>query len=133
MLFRSREDPGAVITEHALAGDDALCAKALSMFVSIYGAEAGNLALKVLALGIVVSVYGAEAGNLALKALAVGGVVLAGGIAPRLMPLLGAGMLVSAFRDKGRLSSLMETIPVLVALNPKTALFGAARVALSLL
>jgi glucokinase len=110
---RMREgDPAAVVGELGLAGSDRLCE---------------------MALGIVVSVYGAEAGNLALKALAVGGVVLAGGIAPRLMPLLGAGALVSAFRDKGRLSSLMETIPVLVALNPKTALFGAARVALSLL
>jgi glucokinase len=82
-------------------------------------------------LEVFVSVYGAEAGNLALKALAVGGVVVAGGIAPRIMPALGAGPFVSAFRDKGRLSALMETIPVLVALNPKTALLGAARVALT--
>jgi len=79
-----------------------------------------------------VSVYGAEAGNLALKALAVGGVIVAGGIAPRILPALRAGSFVAAFRDKGRLSSLMETIPVFVALNPKTALLGAARVAASL-
>jgi glucokinase len=105
-------DPAAVVGELGLRGSDRLCEMALGVFVSVYGAEAGNLAL---------------------KALAVGGVVVAGGIAPRLMPLLGEGTLVSAFRDKGRLSSLMDTIPVLVALNPKTPLFGAARVALSLL
>ena len=105
-------DPAAVVGELGMRGSDRLCE---------------------MALGILGSVYGAEAGNLALKALALGGVVVAGGIAPRLMPLLRAGAFVSAFRDKGRLSSLMETIPVLVALNPKTALLGAARVALSLL
>jgi glucokinase len=107
-----REDPGAVITEHALAGDDALCAKALSMFVSIYGAEAGNLALKVLALG---------------------GVVVAGGIAPRILPMLRAGGFIAAFRDKGRLTPLMNTIPVRVAVNPRAPLLGAARIAADLL
>jgi len=104
-------DPAAVITELGLDGADRLCALALALFVSVYGAEAGNLAL---------------------KALAVGGVIVAGGIAPRILPALRAGSFVAAFRDKGRLSSLMETIPVFVALNPKTALLGAARVAASL-
>ena len=101
-------DPAAVITELGMDGADRLCAMALAIFVSVYGAEAGNLAL---------------------KALAVGGVVVAGGIAPRILPALKGGSFLAAFRDKGRLSSLMETIPVLVALNPKTALLGAARVA----
>jgi glucokinase len=110
VLMRER-DPAAVVTELAMAGMDRLSEMALGVFVSVYGAEAGNLAL---------------------KALAVGGVVVAGGVAPRIMPALSAGAFVSAFRDKGRLSSLMETIPVRVALNPKTALLGAARVALSL-
>ena len=104
-------DPAAVVTELGVGGADRLCAMALAVFVSVYGAEAGNLAL---------------------KALAVGGVVVAGGIAPRIRPALSGGSFVTAFRDKGRLSSLMETIPVLVALNPKTALLGAARVAAAL-
>jgi len=104
-------DPAAVITELGARSADRLSEMTLAVFVSVYGAEAGNLAL---------------------KALAVGGVVVAGGIAPRIMPALSAGPFVTAFRDKGRLSALMETIPVLVALNPKTALLGAARVALTL-
>lgn len=107
-----RDDPGAVITEHALAGADALCEKTVAMFVSIYGAEAGNLALKV---------------------LAVGGVVVAGGIAPRILPMLRKGGFIAAFRDKGRLTPLMDTIPVRVALNPRAPLLGAARVAAELL
>ena len=104
-------DPAAVVSELGMDGADRLCAMALGVFVSVYGAEAGNLAL---------------------KALALGGVIVAGGIAPRMLPALRAGSFVAAFRDKGRLSSLMETIPVLVVMNPKTALLGAARVAASL-
>ena len=104
-------DPAAVITQLGARSADRLSEMTLAVFISVYGAEAGNLAL---------------------KALAVGGVVVAGGIAPRIMPALSAGPFVTAFRDKGRLSALMETIPVLVALNPKTALLGAARVALTL-
>ncbi|HEV8587170.1 MAG TPA: glucokinase [Methylomirabilota bacterium] len=107
----AERDPAAVISDLGARQADRLCAMALTVFVSVYGAEAGNLAL---------------------KALAVGGVVVAGGIAPQIMPALTAGPFVTAFRDKGRLAPLMETIPVSVALNPKTALLGAARVALSL-
>ncbi len=107
----AERDPAAVITDLGARLADRLCATALTVFVSVYGAEAGNLAL---------------------KALAVGGVVVAGGIAPRIMPALSAGPFIAAFRDKGRLAPLMETIPVNVALNPKTALLGAARVAATL-
>jgi len=106
-MMRER-DPAAVVTERGMDGGDRLCEMTLNIFVSVYGAEAGNLAL---------------------KALAVGGVVVAGGIAPRITSVLAAGGFITAFRDKGRLASLMETIPVHVALNPKTALLGAARVA----
>ena len=110
-MMRER-DPAAVVTEFGMRAADRLCEMALNVFVSVYGAEAGNLAL---------------------KALAVRGVVVAGGIAPRIAPVLAAGGFISAFRDKGRLASLMESISVRVALNPKTALLGAARVARAML
>jgi glucokinase len=110
-MMRER-DPAAVITELGVRAADRLCEMTLNVFVSVYGAEAGNLAL---------------------KALALRGVVVAGGIAPRMTQLLAAGAFVSAFRDKGRLMPLMESIPVRVALNPKTALLGSARVARSML
>jgi glucokinase len=103
-----RRDPAAVVAETALAGGDALCGKALDIFVSVYGAEAGNLAL---------------------KGMALGGVFVSGGIAPRILPRLQAGEFVEAFRDKGRLRPLMETIPIDVVLNPEAPLLGAARVA----
>jgi len=105
------EDPSAVVSEVALAGTDAVCAAALDIFVAAYGAEAGNLAL---------------------KGLAVGGVFLAGGIAPKILPKLADGAFADAFRDKGRFADLMASIPVHVVLEPRAALFGAARVAASL-
>ena len=36
------------------------------------------------------------------------------------------GTFVRAFRDKGRFSTLLESVPVRVILDPKTALRGAA-------
>lgn len=101
----TREDPAAVISEAALEKNVPLCAQALEMFVSVYGAEAGNLAL---------------------KALARAGVYLGGGIAPKILPKLTDGTFVRAFTDKGRLSGLVAEIPVSVILEPHTALYGAA-------
>jgi len=102
----------SAISELGLAGADPLCAKALDMFVSIYGAAAGNLAL---------------------KALAVGGVFVGGGIAPKILPKMLDGTFMAAFRAKGRFAGLMDSIPVRLALNPRAPLIGAAHVARALL
>jgi glucokinase len=104
-------DPSATIAAHGLAGDDALCIEALHLFVSIYGAEAGNLAL---------------------KCLAIGGVFVAGGIAPKILPVLQNGGFVRSFIDKGRCAEVLRRIPVKVALTPNTPLLGAAHLALRL-
>ena len=98
-------DPAAVITAHALAGDDPLCRETLALFCALYGAEAGNLALKVLARG---------------------GVYLAGGIAGRILPLLEAGEFRAAFQAKGRYTALMESIPTYLITHPQPGLLGAA-------
>ena len=103
-----REDPSAVVSELGQAGRDPLSQKALEMFVSIYGAAAGNLAL---------------------KGLAVGGVFVGGGIAPKIQAALANGRFIEAFRAKGRFAKLMESIPVHLALNPRTPLLGAAHFA----
>jgi len=81
------------------------------------------------ALDLWISVYGAEAGNLALKAMATGGIFLSGGITPKILPKLGGPLFMRAFLEKGRLRSLLETIPVQVITNDKTGLLGAARCA----
>jgi glucokinase len=99
-------DQSAAITRAALAGECPLCDKTLDLFVSLYSAEAGNVAL---------------------RALATGGVYLGGGIAPKIIERLkGPGFLL-AFTAKGRLSPLLENVPVRVILNDRTALLGAAR------
>jgi glucokinase len=103
-----REDAAAVISRHAVAGTDRACVRALDLFAAVYGAEAGNLALKVLARG---------------------GVYLAGGIAPKIIDKLRDGTFIEAFRDKGRLSSFVQDVPVRVITNPKVGLLGAALVA----
>ncbi len=83
-----------------------------------------------LALTVFASIYGAEAGNLALKIMATGGVYIGGGIAPKILPYLQGPHFLQAFLAKGRMRSLLEGFPVRVILNEKAGLFGAARRAL---
>lgn len=101
-------DPSAVISRSALAGSCPLCRQALDLFVSLYGAEAGNAALRY---------------------LATGGVYVGGGIAPRIIEALKGPAFMMSFTAKGRLSPLLEKIPVKVILNDRAALLGAARCA----
>ncbi len=82
--------------------------------------------LCIAALNVFVSILGAEAGNLALKVLSLGGVYLGGGIPPRILPALKQERFLSSFRNKGRLSVVLEQMPVYVILKPKVALRGAA-------
>lgn len=106
------QDPAAVIAHHGLNKTDKLCDQTLEMFVAAYGAEAGNLAL---------------------KSLPFGGVYIAGGVAPKLLPRMQDGTFLRNFLAKGRLRSLLETIPISLILNPKVGLMGAALVAARLL
>jgi glucokinase len=105
----AKEDAAAVVSRCALDEVDPVCVKALDLFVSIYGAEAGNVALRMLASG---------------------GVFLGGGIAPKILSRLKRdGLFMTAFLDKGRMRPLLETVPVLVVLNDRAALWGAAHCA----
>jgi glucokinase len=65
----------------------------------------------------------------ALRVLATGGVYLGGGIPPKIIERLKGPAFMQAFTAKGRLSPLLETIPVRVILNERTALLGAGRCA----
>jgi glucokinase len=99
------EDPNAVIGQCAEDGSSEICAETLRIFVSSFGAESGNVALKVLAMG---------------------GIYLGGGIAPKILKTMGNGEFAKAFLDKGRLSPLLESVPVRVILDDTCALLGAA-------
>ena len=89
----------------------------------------GKAPLATLTIDLFVDAYAAQAGNLALTYLASGGVFLAGGIAPRLAARLSDGRFARAYVAKGRMSSLVASMPVRLVLNDRTALLGAAAVA----
>jgi glucokinase len=94
-------------------------------------ALANKCELAVKALDLFVAAYGAMAGNLALLMMATGGLYVGGGIAPKISAKLSDGTFMKAFTEKGRLSALVAGIPVHIILDDKTALYGAARVALN--
>ena len=66
---------------------------------------------------------------LLLKLVATGGMFVGGGIAPRIIKKLSGPEFMKAFAFKGRVSPVLEAIPVRVITNDKTALLGAGRVA----
>jgi glucokinase len=107
------EDRAPVIVNGALndARQCKICSKTLQMFVSILGAETGNLAL---------------------KGLTTGGMYLGGGIPPRILPFIKEETFMKSYTAKGRMSYLLNDMPVKVILNSKAALIGAASFGLGL-
>ncbi|HTM45867.1 MAG TPA: glucokinase [Polyangiaceae bacterium] len=108
-IAANKEEAPAQIGQAALAKQCPACVEALDLFAAAYGACAGNLGL---------------------TALSSGGLFLGGGIATKILPKLRDGTFMTAFKAKGRLSPLVERMPVHVILNPQAPLFGAARRAL---
>jgi glucokinase len=103
-----KDDAAAAISRAALDGTQSLAEQALDLWIAVYGAEAANLALKV---------------------MATGGLFLAGGISPKILAKLTGPIFMQSFVAKGRMRSLMESIPVQVITNDKAGLLGAARCA----
>ena len=102
------DDPAAAVSAAGVAGSSSLCVQALQLFVSIYGAQAGNLALTI---------------------KSTGGVFVGGGIAPKILPVLQQPTFLKSFTSKGRLSEILEAMPVKVIVNSYVPLLGAARAA----
>ncbi len=108
-------DPSAAVARAALEGRSALAEQAVLRFLGCYGAEAGNWAL---------------------RTFASGGVWLGGGVARKL--LLGPegtssdwrerarAAFLARFRAKGRLTGLLDTIPVRVIVSDLAAIVGVA-------
>ena len=102
-------DPAAIISQAAFKQSDRLCEKTMDVFIEAYGAETGNLALKLLSYG---------------------GIYIAGGIAAKILPLMQDGRFLNTFKDKGRVSTLIEAVPVHIVLNPQVGLVGSVLYAL---
>ena len=83
-------DLAAEVSKAALAGGDFLCEQTMNLFISAYGAEAGNLALKILPYG---------------------GLYVAGGIAPKILPMLQQGAFMKAFCEQGTNASVAGKNP----------------------
>lgn len=97
--------PAEAISQAGLTSDDAIATHCLRLFAEIYGQTAGDWAL---------------------AAQASGGIFLAGGIAPKLLPVLHSGVFLDGFNAKGRYSDWMAGVPVTVILDPDIGLKGAA-------
>jgi glucokinase len=102
------EDLPALVSEAALALSCPWCTEALTLFVSVYGAEAGNLAL---------------------RGMTRAGIYLGGGIAPKILPALRGGRFLHAFQHKEPHAELLSRIPVHVVRNERASVLGAARYA----
>jgi glucokinase len=99
-------DQPAAITAAAIERRCARCVDALTMFISIYGAEAGNLAL---------------------RTLATAGLYVGGGIVRHILPaILRDDTFIQAFRSKPPMDALLLRIPVKLILNAETGILGAA-------
>jgi len=99
------EDPAAVISEAAIKHEDLICAETMELFVRYLATEASSLVLKL---------------------MATGGLYIAGGIPPKILPLLQSDSWEKNFDNNGRMHDLSDRVPIHVVLNDKMALQGAA-------
>ncbi len=96
----------AEVTDAALNEKDELSLKTLELFFEILATEAGNLAL---------------------KCIPQAGLYIAGGITPKLIKLFDQKLFAKNFTHKGRMSGLLENIPVRLILNEEVGILGAAQ------
>lgn len=117
LLAETGHAPGPELAE-ALAADEAPAA------VSRLGLE-GRDALAAQAMGLFARIYAGQLGDLALSFLAHGGVYVAGGIAPKILPVLKTPEFLSAFNAKPPMQALLQSMSLRVITHPKTGLLGA--------
>jgi len=113
-------DAPAAIAQAAIHGRSETCARAVDLFLELYGAEAGNWAL---------------------RTMATGGVYLGGGIAAKLLGAASGAadswrdrardLFLEGFLEKGRFRPMLEAMPVRVIVNENAPLIGAARCAVT--
>ncbi len=75
-------------------------------------------------LSVFLEILGAEAGNLALKTYCTGGLFIGGGILPRIAPKISFAPFLQAFNNKGKMTSLLQSIPVSIIMRNSSALVG---------
>jgi len=99
-------DVPALISQLAAQGKAPICDQTMSIFVSVFGAEAGNCALHY---------------------MSTGGIFIGGSIAARNIAKMKDPVFLESFLDKGRMEVLLKDMPVKIILNEDCGLIGAAR------
>ena len=99
-------DPPALISKTALEGKAAICDQALSIFVSVFGAETGNCALTF---------------------MSTGGIFIGGSIAAKIVPKMKDAIFLESFWAKGRMETILKDMPVKIVANDDCIMIGAAR------
>ncbi|CAK6698309.1 glucokinase [Synechococcus sp. CBW1107] len=92
----------------------------------VAAAAAGGDPLAAAALDLWLGAYGSVAGDLALQSLCRGGLWLGGGTAAKLLPQLRSPAFLAPFAAKGRLTPVLEQIPLRALIDPEAGLFSAA-------
>jgi len=101
-----KEDDGsAVISKEAIEGDDPICQETMELFVSYLARECTSMALKM---------------------KAIGGLYLAGGIPPKILPLLERPVFMESFMKSDRMETLLQQVGIHVILNQRAPMLGAA-------
>ena len=103
-LQRPRLRDPAEIVAAALEGHDTAALQTLARFCAVLGSVAGDCAL----------IHGART------------VVIAGGIVPRFIPFLRSSAFRERFLAKGRMTPLLDAVPIHVITHPHPGLLGAA-------
>ena len=78
------------------------------------------------ALSLWLGAYGSAAGDLALQSLCLGGLWVGGGTAAKLLPELASARFLDPLLAKGRMSSIVQQVPIRALIDPEAGLFSAA-------
>ncbi|CAM4109585.1 glucokinase [Gillisia limnaea] len=100
-----QEDPAALISASAIAGNYHVCKESIDLFVRYLAIESNQFAL---------------------KTKATGGIFIGGGIVPKIIKTIDKEIFNENFIKSDRMEHLLELMPVKAILNEKTATYGAA-------
>jgi len=109
--FKKSRDKTSAIIEKALSGQDAVATATMDLFIDCYATEIANVAL---------------------KGMTLGGIYMVGKIAPQIITLIDQSRFMERLVQAGKMDLVLSGIPIKVSLESKTALLGAAALALTL-
>ena len=113
-------------TDPAGPGHPLMAAPQLDLPAAVAAAAAAGDALALRAQQLWLGAYGSAAGDLALHSLCLGGLWVGGGTAAKQLPQLQSAAFLEPFLAKGRLSAMVEQVPVMALTDPEAGLFSAA-------